>query len=126
MEVMQIKDHHGYRDLLSGNQMMLVPAGTEVKFLSGGDGVAFYVRLLSGTHDGQTGWVLYRQIRHTGPDTRPFPPRVGIDAFRPAPDAGSQETAGPQEPDAGAQAQETVPQEPDADTQAPDTRQEGG
>jgi hypothetical protein len=63
---------------------MLVPAGTEVKFLSEGDGVAFRVRLLSGTHEGQTGWALYRQVRHTGPDTRPFPPPIDEDPGRPS------------------------------------------
>jgi Clp amino terminal domain, pathogenicity island component len=90
VEVMQIKDHHGYRELLSGGRITIVPAGTEVKFLSMGDGVAFHVRLLSGTHEGQTGWALSGQVRHTGPDTRPFPPPVDEASGPPAPDAAEQ------------------------------------
>jgi hypothetical protein len=123
MEVMQIKDHHGYRDLLSGQRITVVPAGTEVKFLSGGDGVAFHVRLLSGSHEGQTGWVLYAQVRHTGPDTRPFPPPVDETTGLPAPDAGFWRPAADVAPpvsDAGPPAPDAGPPTPDAGAQEPD------
>jgi Clp amino terminal domain, pathogenicity island component len=97
-EVMQTKDHHGYRDLVSGGRIRTLPAGTEVKLLRVDDPVAYYVRLLSGADEGQTGWVLRVQVRHTGPDTRPFPPpldlREAATPLKPAPDTG------PQEPDA--------------------------
>lgn len=75
-EAVAARDHHGYRDLLSAEKITLLAAGTEVKLLrlESQKSAGYFVRLLSGEREGQTGWVLRDAFRHGGPDTRPFPP----------------------------------------------------
>jgi hypothetical protein len=65
-DVLQTKDHHGYREMLAGGRIRLLPAGTQVKLLRIEQNDLFYIRILGGEADGQLGWVLAQQFHHTG------------------------------------------------------------
>jgi hypothetical protein len=124
VEVMNTKDHHGYRELLSGGRIRLVPAGTEVKLLRVDDDTAYYVRILSGIREGQTAWVRRVQVRHTGPDPRPFPPPMDATTGLPAPDVGPPPDRGAQAPEASPPAPDAGPPAPEAGDQEPDAEKQ--
>jgi RNA polymerase sigma factor (sigma-70 family) len=75
-EVMSLKDEFGYRDLVGEGKVLLLPAGTEAKFLRKEAPDAYCVRILDGDHAGRIGFVLRQQLRSMHQDDRPFPPDV--------------------------------------------------
>jgi hypothetical protein len=91
-DVLETKDHHGYKEMLDAGRIRLLPAGTQVKLLRIEQGEIFHIRILGGDADGQLGWILPSQFHHTGPDNRPFPP--GNEPEAPAPEAGAGGEAG--------------------------------
>lgn len=80
--VMQTRDHHGYLEMVGAGRIFVVGAGAWVKLLRPGEteatlpgqARAFWVRVLTGRHEGRVGWVLKEQYENRGPDRRPFPP----------------------------------------------------
>ena len=91
IEVMIIEDHHGYLELFSSGRMILVAGGTKAKLLRTSDPHVFYMRILSGPHEGRAGWVRASQYENKGPNDRPFPPVVGEPA--PPEAAGAEDSA---------------------------------
>ena len=75
-DVMRIKDEYAYRELVTSGKIMLLEAGTQVKFLQSHPGSVCYVRILSGKLAGELGYVTRAALRDTKPDDRPFPPPI--------------------------------------------------
>ena len=83
-DIFTAKDAHGYRAMADGDQtMFLLPVGTPLKLLvpppNSGDAskAGFYVRVLSGAHEGYAGWVFRTAFEWIGPDETAFPPNTG-------------------------------------------------
>lgn len=80
-QTFQAKDAHGYRELEMTSRFFLLPAGTTLKRLvppaageNKRDIPGMYVRILSGDHEGEAGWISPESFERTGPDESPFPP----------------------------------------------------
>ena len=73
-DMMRIKDEYAYRELVMSGKILLLEAGTQVKFLQSQPGSVCYVRILSGKLAGEPGYVLRAALQDVKPDDRPFPP----------------------------------------------------
>lgn len=75
-DVMRTRDEYAYRDMVMAGKIVLLDAGTSVKFLRSGQYGCWYARLLDGPQAGEVGYARRDTLQNLRPDDRPFPPPV--------------------------------------------------